>query len=324
MVKLTSECSDSDTTRKDRNGDGTSSNKYVPFYTRIALKTNDVYSSHLFFFLSLIAIPIAPSIVLCNSPMAAQVQCYGCNRVFSPRGLSQHITRSQDIRCRHKFTISDSQIRTTPGSSTASSTAPIPIDSSRVTADITAGDEFPLENGEVSNQSSDLDAGEFAITCVAVVAAQVNIFGHVFSLFHTTDDSNSNFEGGLDSTPDAADIADADAFEELAQNIDFLSELAPISNQPTIDNLPGAPTLNHVEAQPNQHEADNMGMAPIVVIDHFPSGQAGAPIPGMARGSSIYESCGTLMWTRNGSHSLRSATGCSHIGPKCTARHHRP
>jgi hypothetical protein len=112
----------------------------------------------------------------------------------------------------------------------------------------------------------------------------------VFSLFHTTDDSDSNFEGGLDSTPDTANIMDANAFEELAQNIDFLSELAPISDQPTINDLPGAPTLNHAEAQPNQHEVDNMGTAPIVVIDHFPSGQVGAPIPGMAHRSLIYES----------------------------------
>src|ERR1700730_10521446 len=29
----------------------------------------------------------------------AQVLCFGCNRKFSPRGLSQHVSKTQDLCC---------------------------------------------------------------------------------------------------------------------------------------------------------------------------------------------------------------------------------
>jgi hypothetical protein len=88
---------------------------------------------------------------------------------------------------------------------------------------------------------------------------------------------------------DAADIADADTFEDLGQNTDFFSELAPGTNQPAIGDLLGA--HDHEEAQANQHEAGNAETMPVVIIDYFPSGQAGAPITSMVCGSSIYKSC---------------------------------
>ena len=31
----------------------------------------------------------------------AQLRCFGCNRVFSPRGLSQHISKTSNLRCRN-------------------------------------------------------------------------------------------------------------------------------------------------------------------------------------------------------------------------------
>ena len=65
----------------------------------------------------------------------------------------------------------------------------------------------------------------------------------------------------------------------------FCSEVAPSPDQPVVDDPPEEP--NH--AQPNQHETGDTDTTAII-IDRFPSGQAGAPIPGMARGPSIYES----------------------------------
>jgi hypothetical protein len=88
---------------------------------------------------------------------------------------------------------------------------------------------------------------------------------------------------------DAADITDADAFQDLGQNTDFFSELAPGTDQPAIGDLPGA--HDHEEVQANQQEAGNAETMPAVIIDYFPSGWAGAPITSMARGTSIYKSC---------------------------------
>jgi hypothetical protein len=88
---------------------------------------------------------------------------------------------------------------------------------------------------------------------------------------------------------DATDIADADAFKDLCQNIALCSELAPSTDLPAIDDLPGVP--NHVEALANWHKMGNIEMMPMVIVDYFPSGQAGAPIAGIACGSSIYNLC---------------------------------
>ena len=36
-----------------------------------------------------------------HSMIPAQVQCWGCDKVFTPCGLSQHTSKSQNIRCCH-------------------------------------------------------------------------------------------------------------------------------------------------------------------------------------------------------------------------------
>src|ERR1700742_2251232 len=41
----------------------------------------------------------------------------------------------------------------------------------------------------------------------------------------------------------------------------------------------------------NQTNAGTLETTSTIVVDQFPSGNAGAPIPGMACGSSVYESC---------------------------------
>ena len=45
--------------------------------------------------------PVCPTCYRTLRPMAtAQVQCFGCNRKFTPRGLSQHISKTRDPCCR--------------------------------------------------------------------------------------------------------------------------------------------------------------------------------------------------------------------------------
>jgi len=93
-------------------------------------------------------------------------------------------------------------------------------------------------------------------------------------------------DGAPIETPDPADIADADTFEELAQDNQIFARTTP--DQPTIDESPDMPDAP--EELANDMEAGNTEAMPTVVIDHFPSASAGAPIHGMPCGNSIYES----------------------------------
>jgi len=74
---------------------------------------------------------------------------------------------------------------------------------------------------------------------------------------------------------------DADAFEELSY-----PSLAS-HNQVTLDDTQG--TLKDTTQQTGPTDTADLETASEVVIDKFPFGSPGAPIPGMLRGSSAYE-----------------------------------
>lgn len=88
--------------------------------------------------------------------------------------------------------------------------------------------------------------------------------------------------------PDPTDVADADAFEELTGNVDFPSGGA-IDRAPVDNSLPD--DLEDPQQQTNPIEAGAFETGTTaVVVDRFPSESAGAPIPGIPRGLSQYES----------------------------------
>lgn len=89
-------------------------------------------------------------------------------------------------------------------------------------------------------------------------------------------------------TQDPADLADADAFEELTGMVDFSSASVMAVDHPAGDSSGGVPAGHG--PQTNQTEAGTIDMGSTVVIDPFPSNVAGAPIPGIPRGNSTYES----------------------------------
>ena len=100
------------------------------------------------------------------------------------------------------------------------------------------------------------------------------------------DDVELDHDGAPSESPDPADIADADAFEELTQNQHFFSTTTP--DQPAINeslDMPDGP-----DQLPNDMEAGDTEATPTVVIDRFPSASAGAPINDMPHGTSGYES----------------------------------
>ena len=103
-----------------------------------------------------------------------------------------------------------------------------------------------------------------------------------------------------DETLDAADVMDMDVFEELQQYSDQCST-ATIPNQGRIGGLNAAviPDQEDMEfdideeisPQTNQTEAetDDPNTMSTMVIDRFPSGSPGIPIPGMPHRASAHE-----------------------------------
>ena len=85
---------------------------------------------------------------------------------------------------------------------------------------------------------------------------------------------------------DATDLTDADVFEELSRG-NGPSTLT-IPNQPTVDDALEVPD-DSIEEIP-QVEVQNSETALAVMIDHFPTGNLGAPILGLPQGPSAYES----------------------------------
>lgn len=84
-------------------------------------------------------------------------------------------------------------------------------------------------------------------------------------------------DGDLTESPDPANITNVDAFEELTWNNSFFARTTP--NQPTNDESPDMPDTP--EPWSNEIEAGDSEAMLTVVIDHFPSANAGAPIHGM-------------------------------------------
>ena len=99
-------------------------------------------------------------------------------------------------------------------------------------------------------------------------------------------DNELDYDGAPIEFPNPANIADADAFEELAQNDTFF--VTTNTNQPTIDKSPLMP--EGLEQLPNDMEVGSTGAMPTVVVNCFPSASAGALIHGMPCGNPIYKS----------------------------------
>ena len=109
----------------------------------------------------------------------------------------------------------------------------------------------------------------------------VKFFGH-------TSESHRLFaDGDTHESPDPADVTDTDVYKELAHNIGPTPVV--IHDQVIPDEVPDA--AQGAEESANQTEAGSLETASMVVIDQFPHSSAGAPIPGMAHGSSAQELC---------------------------------
>ena len=81
-----------------------------------------------------------------------------------------------------------------------------------------------------------------------------------------------------------ADLADADAFEVLTEHNVHPGPAVP--NHRAVDSDTTAEPSNAATEQVVPFDVPDAERSQTVVIDHFPSGNVGAPIPGMARESN--------------------------------------
>lgn len=203
---------------------------------------------------------------------AAQIRCPGCDRSFNPRGLAHHISKSRDSRCHAFNTVSQTQSISVSIPQTAFSPALASIHSS------------PLLGDDGPDLEAQPDAGKFAATCVA---ARHEIFRRTLeSHRYLADDDIPGSDGNTDESQDPTDVVDADVYEELVLSMDPFPTV--IHDRAILDGLPDVP--QGPEEPANQTEAGDLETTSMVIVDQFPLSSAGAPIPGMARGSSAQES----------------------------------
>ena len=100
---------------------------------------------------------------------------------------------------------------------------------------------------------------------------------------------NTDFaEDVLVPSLDLADVADADAFEALQQG-DGISTATSLPDQPAIDESLVIPEAEGSIEQEPEIETGILSTGSTLVIDQFPFGSPGAPIPGIPQGRSTYE-----------------------------------
>jgi hypothetical protein len=220
--------------------------------------------------------------------LISKVQCHGCNKWFNHRGLSQHISRTQDTRCRVTTAIS-----------------PIPAVSSSIQnaatqPSLSPNCAFPVSRGGSPDEFDHTICGQPSDSEIAVTQG-----AHYFASFNIcavlppiTDDALS-LEGALNDVPDPANVADADVADAEAADADAYEEL--LRNHPqtifpdetTTGNASGSPepTEHNDEREVgNQADITLPQRTATHVVELFPFGCPGMPIPDKPRGSSVYES----------------------------------
>ena len=80
---------------------------------------------------------------------------------------------------------------------------------------------------------------------------------------------------------DLADAMDMDAFQALSHGDS--PSVATFPDQVTIDDTTGVPEQEYIEIDAEDSDSES-----VVVVDHFPFGSPGAPIPGVPQGFSAY------------------------------------
>jgi len=87
--------------------------------------------------------------------------------------------------------------------------------------------------------------------------------------------------------PDLADLANADAFQDLSSGSSNVSTRDQLTDDETPADLTPQPDQTDSEGR---DQADAVDLESRVVVEPFPSGRPGAPITGRAQGPTAYDS----------------------------------
>jgi len=261
----------------------------------------------------------------------AQVTCFGCNRKFAPCRLSQHVSKSQDPCC-HASSVTWQGLVSASGSSPCT-TFPQTLDPNSVSQGLgnVAPDDLGMRDysldvhddemdehngtpspgsGRVSPNGLDVDSAmrghdldksddemdrcdgtqlpdgkfKFATTCITILdSSESYIFTDIDGIDPEEDPSRST---------DPADVMDADAFEALTQRNHHPRMTIP--NQRAVDTTAELSNIPIEEPIPfNVPDAETL---PMVVIDRFPLGNAGAQIPSIACGLNDDMAAAQSVW----------------------------
>ena len=190
---------------------------------------------------------------------SARVRCNGCNRSFAPRGLSQHIQKTRNVRCRLKYRVPQDHVVSLLAS------IPRPTTCTNTSGDNRMEDTF---NDNV-DQDDVIEAEAFEDT--------FNVSAVQPDCPDTMDLDAELFEDPFNDDVDQVDAMDAEAFEMLLQT-------SPLPEQQFIDEPPSPAVLEDPDEPPS-----SIGMALAsgtasqlerqVIIERFPIGHASAPIP---------------------------------------------
>ena len=227
---------------------------------------------------------------------AAKATCPGCKKVFTPHGLSQHIAKIRDPRCRPVLPASSPQSRLFQYSLNAQASRTLTANSVlSVHPNSSFGNENPSgHNGNYSDSPDilpgNMDDCKFQLhrsrTYSKCTTAMI-----VDHASNSADDPANNPADDIpdgDDVSDITNITDADVFEIISQTNRYL-ELHP--TMPDAGQFPSAEPELPLENPPNPLGPSNPDARPHipVVVEPFPHGNPGAPIDSR-QGSSIYES----------------------------------
>ena len=190
--------------------------------------------------------------------LTTQVPCRGCGRFFAPRGLSQHVGKSRDPRCQNALRASRVQAAS---SSIQRATTPRPLS----------------PNGGVPTPEGGRGCGGDASDAEGAFATTHDTFSGSSILRTITDDTGitGDFNAVSIEEPDPADLADADALQEML----FGTSTPSTRDQGTVDEAPADLTPQTEGGEGDQTDMLDSEAASAVVVERFSFGTPGAPIP---------------------------------------------
>ncbi|KAF8266314.1 hypothetical protein EI94DRAFT_1701828 [Lactarius quietus] len=205
-------------------------------------------------------LPLSSNLFLSGPMNRPQICCDGCDKVFTPHGFSQHLTKN--VLCRATQMVLQTplvfQSMLAEGSLSNS----------------TSWDKDPVNGYNVAPFSQ--DASNIGPNTTQATSGT-----------HTTDDAE------LTNTPDTANNAKhADAINTTdATDTGLLTKYGSITSNTSQDHPNEAPLVTQPAVPPVEHNANQSEPLMPLVIDRFPHSEPGAPVCGGHLGSSCYQRC---------------------------------